>query len=118
MPFPDYLLLFKRLGCPGSTPDRGMSFPDCMLLFNRLGCPGSTHGRGMSFPDCLLLFNRLGCLGNRPGRGIPFPDCLLLFSPLHYTQSEFKTKEECKFGRNCPEILRTICSDQILILIW
>jgi hypothetical protein len=72
----------------------------------------------MPFPDCVLLFNRLGCPGSTPGRGIPFPDCLLLFSPLHYTQSEFKTKEERKFGRNCPGILRTICSDQILILIW
>jgi hypothetical protein len=89
-----------------------------MLVFSKLGCPGSTPGKGIPFPDFVLLFNRLGCPGSTPGRGIPFPDCLLLFSPLHYTQSEFKTKEECKFGRNCPGILRTICSNQILILIW
>jgi hypothetical protein len=87
IPFPDYLLLFCRLGCLGSTHGRGMSFPHCLLLVSRLGCPGNTPSRGMPFPHCLLLVSKLGCLGSIPGRGIPFPDCLLLFSPLHYTQS-------------------------------
>jgi hypothetical protein len=87
MPFHDCLLLFNRLGYPGSTPGKGILFPDCLLLFNRLGCRGSTPGRGIPFPHCVLLFNRLGCPDSTLGKGIPFPNCLLLFSPLHYTQS-------------------------------
>jgi hypothetical protein len=81
-PSPDCLPLVSRLGCPGSTPGRGIPFPDCLLLFSRLDCPGSTHGRGIAFPDCLLLFSRLGCPGNTLGKGIPFPSCLLLFSKV------------------------------------
>jgi len=86
IPFPDCLLLFSRLGCLGSTLGKGIPFPNFLLLFNRLGYPGNTLGRGIPFPNCLLLFSRPGCPGSMPGRGIPFPDCLLLFSPLHCTQ--------------------------------
>jgi hypothetical protein len=59
----------------------------CLPLVNRLGCPSSTPGKGIPFLDCLLLFSRLSCPGITPGRDIPFPDYLLLFNPLHCTQS-------------------------------
>ncbi len=35
-PFPNCLLLFSRLGYPGTTPSKGIPFHDCLLLFNPL----------------------------------------------------------------------------------
>ncbi len=82
IPFPDCLLLFSRLGCPGSRPGRGILFPDCLLLFSELNCPGSTPSRGILFPGCVLLFSELSCPSSTPDRGILFPGYLLLFSGL------------------------------------
>ncbi len=82
IPFLDCMLLFSKLGCPGSTPGRSIMFPGCLLLFSELSCPGNTPGRGISFPGCVLLFSELSCPSSTPGRGILFPGCLPLFSGL------------------------------------
>jgi hypothetical protein len=70
------LPLVSRLGCPSSTPGRGIPFPDCLLLFSRLGYPGSTPSRGIPFPGCLLLFSGLSCPGSAHGGSIHLPGCI------------------------------------------
>jgi hypothetical protein len=51
--FLDYLSLFSRLGCRGSTPGRGILFPCCLLLFSGLSCLGSAHGGNIHLPGCI-----------------------------------------------------------------
>jgi hypothetical protein len=69
------MLLFSRLGCPGSTPGKGILFPGCLLLFNGLGCPGSAHGGTIHLPGCI---NAKG--GHNSQKGTNFMHITLLVS--------------------------------------
>ncbi len=133
IPFPDCLLLFNRLGCPGSMPGRDIPFLDYLLLFSPLHYTQSsrivrhlshTHTRQ---PPPYNRFNFLILEQVLQIKGWVFFFFflglkLIIYIALFFNSSssddtsEFKTKEEPKFGWNCPGILRTICSDQILIL--